>query len=174
MVIPGEAANLMRCCRITPVYLQQTANRQIGIEVVYCLGGAVEQRCDTAGGDDRHCLVPLSLDACDHTLDERNVTPENAGLHGANRVVAYHPSWLLQRNPGKLRGGRMQGLHRQVDAWRDHTSLEAAITPDHVQRDGGPAVDNDQRPGVDLDRAERVDQTVRSDLRGLAGPHLDA
>src|ERR1700737_263848 len=106
-VIPGEAANLMHCCRITPVYLQQAANRQVGIEVVYRLGGAVEQRCNTAGCDDRHCFVPLSLDACDHTLDERNVTPENAGLHGANRVVAYHPSWLLQRNPGKLRGSRM-------------------------------------------------------------------
>jgi hypothetical protein len=40
-------------------------------------------------------------------------------------------------------GGRMQGLHRQVDARRNHASLAAAIPPDHVQRDGGPAVDDD-------------------------------
>src|SRR5215470_5047658 len=67
----------------------------------------------------------------------------------------------------------MQGLHRQVDAWRDHTSLEAAITTDHVQRDGGPAVDNDQWSGIELERAERIDKTVRSDLRGLPGPNLE-
>src|SRR5436853_6996700 len=94
MVIPGGTANLMHCCRITPVYLQQTANRQVGIEVIYRLGGAVEQRCDAAGGDHRHCFVPLGLDASNHSFDERNVTPENARLHGANRVVAYHPLWL--------------------------------------------------------------------------------
>ena len=68
----------------------------------------------------------------------------------------------------------MQGLHRQVDAWRDHASLEAAVTPDHVQCYSRPAVDNDQWPGIKLERAERIDQTVRSDLRRLAGPHLDA
>ena len=68
----------------------------------------------------------------------------------------------------------MQGLHRQVNARRDHASLEAAVPPDHVQRDGGPAVDNDQWPRIEPERAERIDQTVRSDLRGLAGPHLDA
>ena len=78
-LIPGEAATLMHGYRITPVDLQETANRQIGIEVIDRLGGAVEQRCDTAGCDHRHGLVPLRLDACDHALDEGHVTPENAG-----------------------------------------------------------------------------------------------
>jgi hypothetical protein len=53
-------------------------------------------------------------------------------------------------------------------------SLEAAVTPDHVQCDGSPAVDNDQWSGIELERAECIDQTARSDLGGLAGPHLDA
>src|SRR4051794_38597994 len=171
---PGEATNLIRGWRVAPVYLQQAANRQVGIEVVDRVGGTVEQRCDAAGGDDRHCFVPLGLDARDHALDERNVTPENTGLHGADRVVADHPSRFLQRNPGKLRGGGMQGLHREMDARRDHASLEAAITPDYVQCDRGPAVDNDQWSGIELERPERIDQTVRPDFRRLAGPHLDA
>src|SRR4029453_6474680 len=128
-MIPCEAANLMRCCRVATVYLQQAANRQVGIEVVDRLGGAVEQRCDTAGCDPCHRFVPLGLYARDPSLDEPNVTPENPGLHGANRVVADHPSRPLQRNPGKLRGSRMQGLHRQVNAWRDHASLEPPTPP---------------------------------------------
>src|SRR4051794_8682935 len=90
MLIPGKAVNLMRDRRVTPVSLQQTANRQVGIEVVDRLGGAVEQRCDTAGGDDRHGFVPLSLDASNHSFDERNVTPENAGLHGATGAAPAH------------------------------------------------------------------------------------
>lgn len=105
--IPYGAAELFGRRGVTAIYRQQPANGEVRIEVIYRVGDAVKQRCDASGCDDRHCLLPFSLDACDHSLDQGDVSPENARLHGANRVIAHHPAWLLQSNPGKLRGGGM-------------------------------------------------------------------
>src|SRR6476619_3342617 len=75
---------------------------------------------------------------------------------------------------GSLAAAACRASMDRVDAWRDHASLEAAVAPDDVELSSGAAVDNNQRPGIELERTECIDQTVRSDLRRLAGPHLDA
>src|SRR5215470_5514246 len=83
----SQAWGLMSIRGVSPVDLEQAPNGQVGIEVVDRSGGAVEQRGDAACCDDGHRFVPLSLYARDHSLDERNMTPENARLHGADGVV---------------------------------------------------------------------------------------
>jgi len=61
----------------------------------------------------------------------------------------------------------MQTLHGRVNAWRNHTSLEAAITADHVKRDGSAAVDNDQGRCIELERAEDVKTNLRVETSDL-------
>ncbi|BAM86567.1 hypothetical protein S58_05530 [Bradyrhizobium oligotrophicum S58] len=83
--------------------------------------------------------------------------PEYTGLHGADRVIADNPARPLQSDSRKLRGGGMQCLHRQVDAWRNHASLEAAITSDHIQGDSSAAVYDNQWAPIQTSGAEGID-----------------
>ena len=122
----------------------------------------MEERRHATGSDDAHRLAPLALDPLHQPLDQGDVAPEDAGLHGGHRVfadggVAARP---LDGHPRQLGGGLVQGFHRQIDAGCDGAAFHGAVRGDHVEGGGGAAIDDDQVTGIDDVGADRVDQAI--------------
>ena len=111
-----------RLRRVAGVDQDQAADGEIGIEMVDRRGLLVEQLGQAAGGDDGHRLAIFRLDARDQALDQPDIAPVDAGLHGGHGVLADHR--LGARRSPRAAAGRRPGA-----APRRDRLMPGAITP---------------------------------------------
>ena len=122
---------------------------------------AAEQMGQAAGADHGHGLAIFLLDARDQALDQADIAPIDARLHGGNGVAADHVLGAADGDARQQRGGLVQRLGRQIGARRDHAAVIVAVLRDDVESGGGAEIHHDQRALVALMRRHGVDTAGR-------------
>ena len=162
-----------------PVFRRQISSRprmvRSGSKWSMDRGRALEQRGDAAGGDHRHRLAPLGLDAGDQAFDQGDIAPEDARLHGADRVLADDAlgasGWRrAAASPPPRAAPACDRL--MPGAMTPPSKAPSAATTSKVV--AVPLSMTMQVARIDHVGADGVDQAVGAGLARLVDAHLDA
>ena len=105
-----------------------------------------------------------ALDALDETLDQPDIAPEYAGLHGWHGAPPDHGWRAPDPDTRQLRRRHVERPQRQIDAGRNHTTAVVAQPIDDVEGSRRAKVEDDQWRLVAVLRGDRVGDAIGADL----------
>ena len=123
-----------------------------------------EQRGQSAGGDDLHGAAEFSSYPGQQALDQADIPPVHAGLHGRDGGPADHRLRPADADARQAGGGLVKGLKRQVDARADDAAEVGTRTVYHIERGRGTKIDDDQRAAEVPVAGQGVQQAVGADF----------
>ena len=152
---------------------RQTAQGQVRVDLVDGIAGIGIDRRQTAGGHDPHGAAVFRLDARHQALDQADITPIDARLHGRHRVLADDALRPFDGNPRQQRRGAVERLDRMLHGRRDDATLVGPVGADHVEGGGRSEIDDDERAAEGLVSGHRIHQAIGADVGRRGGPHFD-